>query len=120
MQNNHTSEYGILAALVVAAAVLIDPMHWFMPTMLQMAALAGLVAAFALLAVFLVREEARDEREEQLRQTSGRIGFLAGAGVLVVAIVVQGYLDMLDHWLVYALLAMILGKIGARIWAEKQ
>ncbi len=117
--NTRLSESLIVGALVVAALVLIDPLHWFMPTMLQMAALAGLVAAFALLAVFLVREEARDEREEQLRLSSGRIGFLFGAGVLVVAIAIQGYLDMLDHWLVYALLAMVLGKIGARVWAER-
>jgi uncharacterized membrane protein YccC len=44
------------------------------------------------------------------------IGILAA--VLVVAIVVQGYLDMLDHWLVYALLAMVFGKVAARIYAE--
>lgn len=118
MKHTHLLEYGILAALVVAALILLDPMHWFMPTMLQMAALAGMVAAFAVLAVFLVREEARDEREVHLRSTSGRIGFLLGAGVLVVAIAVQGYMDMLDHWLVYALLAMVLGKIAARLWAE--
>lgn len=120
MKNNHTFEYGILAALVLASIVLVDPMHWFMPTMLQMAALAALVAAFAVLAVFLVREEARDEREEQLRSSSSRTGFLLGAGVLVIAIAVQGYMDMLDHWLVYALLAMVLGKIGARMLAERQ
>jgi hypothetical protein len=118
MKNNHTVEYTILAALVAASFVLLDPLHWWMPTMVQMSALAGLVAAFAVFAVFLVREEARDEREEQLRSRSSRIGFLLGTGVLVLAIAVQAYMDMLDHWLVYALLAMILGKVGARLYAD--
>lgn len=119
MKNNRTVEYTILAALVAASFVLLDPLHWWMPTMVQMSALAGLVTAFAVFAIFLVREEARDEREEQLRSMSGRVGFLLGAGVLVLAIAVQAYMDMLDHWLVYALLAMVLGKIAARAWTEQ-
>jgi hypothetical protein len=118
MKTPSLTESAILFVLLVLAVILIDPMHWFMPTMIQMAALAGLVAVFAVLATFLVREQVRDEREEQLRSDSSRIGFLLGAGVLVVAIVVQGYLDMLDHWLVYALLAMVFGKVAARISAE--
>ncbi len=117
--NTRLYEYLILGALVLSALVLVDPLHIFMPTMFQMAALAALVAAFALLTTFLVREEARDEREVQLRSTSGRIGFLLGAGVLVAGIAVQGFMDMLDQWLVYALLAMVLGKIVARVWAER-
>jgi hypothetical protein len=119
MKNNHLLEYSILGALAFASFVLLDPLHWWMPSMVQMTALAGLVAAFAVFAAFLIREGAQDEREEQLRSTSGRTGFLLGAGVLVVGIAVQGYLDMLDHWLVYALLAMIFGKIAARIYAER-
>jgi hypothetical protein len=118
MKTPSLTESLILVVLLVLALILIDPMQWFMPTMIQMAALAGLVAAFAVLATFLVREEVRDEREEQLRSSSSRIGFLLGASVLVVSIVVQGYLDMLDHWLVYALLAMVFGKVAARIYAE--
>ncbi len=118
MKNNHITESIILGVLAALSVVLLDPFHWWMPNMMQMTALAGLVAAFAVFATFLVREEARDEREVQLRSTSGRIGFLFGAGVLVAGIAVQGYLDMLDHWLVYALLAMVFGKIMARIYAE--
>lgn len=119
MNDNRLAEWGILAVLAILAIVIIDPLHWWMPSMMQMAALAGLVAAFGALAVVLVRESARDEREEQLRSHSGRIGFLLGAGVLVVAIAIQGYLDMLDPWLVYALLAMVFGKIAARAIAER-
>lgn len=118
MNDNRLAEWIILAALAVLAVVLVDPLHWWMPSMLQMAALAGLVAAFGALSVLLVREGARDEREAALRSQSGRIGFLLGAGVLVVAIAIQGYLDMLDPWLVYALLAMVFGKIAARAVAE--
>ncbi len=109
---------GVVAVLVVASVILADPMHWFMPTMLQVLALSAIVVAFAAFAVFLVRECARDEREAALRATSGRIGFLVGAGVLVAAIAVQGYLDMLDPWLVYALAAMVCGKVAARVYAE--
>lgn len=120
MHANRTVEYVIIAALVAAAFVLLDPLHWWMPTMLQMSALALLVAAFAALAAFLVREEARDEREAQIRSSSGRTGFLLGAGVLVAAIAAQAFMDMLDPWLIYALLAMVAGKVGARIYLERE
>jgi drug/metabolite transporter (DMT)-like permease len=119
MNDNRWLEYVILVALVGVALVLLDPMHWWMPSMVQMAALAGLVAVFAVLAAILVRDSARDEREQQLRSSSGRVGFLVGAGVLVIAIVWQGFLDMLDPWLVYALVAMVCGKIVARVYAEQ-
>ena len=54
-----------------------------------------------------------------LRMLSGRIGYLAGASVLVIAIAVEGFHGAADPWLILALLAMLLGKLFVRGWADR-
>ena len=48
-----------------------------------------------------------------------RNAFLAGAAVLTLGIVIQGYTHAVDPWLVIALIVMIVVKIGTRIWSDK-
>ena len=81
--------------------------------------LGALVGAFGLMAVFILRERARDEREESHRALAGRIAFLAGASVLIIAIVLQGLHGEVDPWLATALGAMILSKIGVRAYSDR-
>ncbi len=60
-----------------------------------------------------------DERDALHRTLAGRNAFLAGSGILTLAIVIQGYTHSVDPWLVLALIAMIVVKIGTRIWSDK-
>jgi uncharacterized membrane protein YfcA len=65
---------------------------------------------FALFAIFIWREKARDEREALHTQQAGRVGFLIGAGVLVLGILYETHQGIIDWWLLIALTAMIFGK----------
>ncbi len=77
--------------------------------------LIGLVLAFCFFAVFVWKERALDEREEQQRLMTGRIGFLAGAGLLVAGIIIQTLRHELDTWLVITLSGMVLAKLLTRL-----
>jgi len=81
--------------------------------------LAGIVVIFAIIAGFILKENTRDEREEVHKMKAGRIGYMTGAAVLVIAIVVQGVYEMaVEPWIVIALFAMIVSRIGATLWSE--
>jgi len=74
---------------------------------------------FGLFASFILREKVVDERDGFHRTLAGRNAFLAGAGVLTLGIVIQGYSHAVDPWLVVALVGMIVVKIGTRAWSDK-
>ena len=107
---------GILVALLLVIA---NPFHVWMPSMMVMLILVCLFAAFSVFAVFMLREHPRDEREALHRMLAGRVGFLSGAGVLTVAIIVEELQETLDIWLVIALVVMIVAKMGARMYSDR-
>jgi hypothetical protein len=107
----------ILALLVV---LILNPYDFWMPTMTHMALLGGAIVAFGLYAVFILREESHDEREEMHRMHAGRAAYLVGAGILTLGILYQSYTDTLDVWLVLSLVAMILGKIATRFYSDRR
>ncbi len=108
-----------LFALVAAAFFLLDPMYLQMPENIHMATLACVVVLAGLFAAFVLSEGGGDEREEMHRAFAGRIAFFLGALALIVGITVQTFAHALDPWLVYALVAMIAGKVVARIIASR-
>jgi len=119
MKNNLIE--GVLAlVLVVLAVLLINPMHLWMPDTGAMLVLVLAVAAAAAWGIFVMREQAGDEREEAHRAAAGRAAFLAGGAVLVIGIVVEELSHSLDPWLVYALVAMVLAKYASRLWSERR
>ncbi len=118
MKNNH-KEISSTIALVVVAILLLNPFHFWMPDMVVICMLASILALFGLFASFVLRETVIDERDSQHRTLAGRNAFLAGSGVLTVAIVVQGYTHSVDPWIVSALIVMVVVKIGSRIWSDK-
>ena len=103
---------------VVLALLILNPFHFWMPTMMHMVVLAVAVIAFSVFAVFVVRERAHDEREDLHRMFAGRAAFLLGASVLMVGIVVQSVASSPDPWLIAALLAMIFGKMIAHMYSS--
>ena len=104
-------------AVCVLALFLLNPMGLWMPTMAHMTMLALAAAAFAVFIVFILRECVADERDEIHRSAAGRAAFLAGSAILIIGIAVQSASHRVDPWLVIALIAMVVGKVGARIWS---
>ena len=89
-----------------------------MPMNISVLAIALLIVLFLAYASTIWKEHAQDEREEHHRLLAGRFGYLMGAGVLVVAAVVQLAQHELDHWIVVALVSMILSKTIARLYFQ--
>lgn len=116
---NNLKETIVTVALVVIAVALLNPFHFWMPDMMVMGMLAIVLALFGVFASFILRENTVDERDSQHRTLAGRNAFLAGAGVLTLGIVFQGYTHAVDPWLVIALVTMVVVKIGTRIWSDR-
>ncbi|MSU73591.1 hypothetical protein EXS56_00425 [Candidatus Kaiserbacteria bacterium] len=105
--------------LVVLVVLVLNPFHFWMPMPLQMMVLGATIAAFGVVAGFVVRERAGDERDVAHRMRAGRVAFLAGTAVLVVGIVVQSFMHQVDSWLVGALAVMVVAKMLARAYEDR-
>lgn len=105
----------ILVGLLIA---LINPFHAWMPNMIQLTLIASTVAAFGVFTIFVLREDAQDEREVVHRMNAGRAAFLSGAFVIILGIIIQGLFYTVDTWLVAALVIMTIVKIGVRLYSD--
>jgi hypothetical protein len=106
------------AAVLFLAALLLNPFHFWMPGMAQMAMLGSLLVAFAVLSVYLLQEKGGDEREAAHRMLAGRAAFFVGSLILVIGITAESMHGTPNPWLVLALAGMILGKAGARLYSD--
>lgn len=118
MKNKTLKETVISSALIIITILLLNPFNFWMPNVVVMCMLAIILVLSAIFASFILREKSIDEREEQHKSFAGRHAFLAGSGVLMLGIVVQGYNHLIDPWLVIALITMIFVKIFTRIWSD--
>ena len=116
---NNIKETIITVCLIVIAILLLNPFHFWMPDMVVMAMLVVALVLFGIFASFILREKSFDEREDQHKTLAGRNAFLAGSGVLMIGIIIQGYTHSVDPWLVIGLIVMILVKIATRMWSDK-
>lgn len=116
---NNLKETVVTLALIFIAILLLNPSNFWMPDMVVMCMLAIVLALFGIFASFILREDSIDEREAQHKSFAGRNAFLAGSGVLTLGIVLQGYTHTVDPWLVFALIVMVVTKIGTRIWSDR-
>ncbi|HSH55721.1 MAG TPA: hypothetical protein VK983_02760 [Candidatus Limnocylindrales bacterium] len=101
----------MIGAVAIASLLLTSNIFSFMPSTLVMILIAVFVAAFSLFAVLIWRESPRDEREAQILLSSDRLGFLSGAVVLSIALVVESLQHHSTNLLAMALSAMILSKL---------
>lgn len=116
---NNLLETLVTTCLIVLAILLLNPFHFWMPDMMVVVMLAVTLGLFGVFASFILRERMTDERDGLHRTLAGRNAFLAGSGVLTLAIVVQGYTHSVDPWLVITLITMIIVKIMTRMWSDK-
>jgi cobalamin synthase len=104
----------VVSCLLLSSTVLAS----FMPSSLVMVAVAIFVAAISLFVVVIWRENPRDEREAHILLSSDRLGFLAGAVVLSLGLVVQSLRHESTNVLALALTAMILGKLFGKYFQK--
>lgn len=120
MKNEFINEVLVGIILLVLALGILNPFGIWMPGEVEMTVLFLTVVVFAIFAVFVWREKAQDEREEHLRMVASRLSWLTGSGVLLLALVVQGFAHSIDSWIVYALIAMIATKVIARVYVRRK
>lgn len=113
------SELLIALFLVLIAFAFINP-YW-MPMGLMSTILCIFAGLFVAFVIFIWREKRGDEREVHLRNVAGRIGYLAGALILVLGIIFEALKNHeVNTWLITALIAMIVAKIFGFMWAKRK
>jgi putative flippase GtrA len=90
-----------------------------MPPTVVMLAVVALILVFGLFSIYVWKERKGDERETYLKILSGHFAFLTGSFILVLAIAYQELNHILDPWLVYALIGMIIAKIISQYLSNK-
>ena len=118
MKNNFIKEIFVSVVMIGLSVLLLNPTGFWMPDMMVMSMLAGILVLFGLFASFILRERVVDERDSLHRTFAGRNAFLVGSMALICGIVVEGYHDSVDPWLIVTLTLMLSVKIGTRIWTD--
>lgn len=108
----------IAAALVALLLLLTDPFMLYMPPMAVMVVMVAVVALMLVWGVFVLYEQAHDEREVAHRMHSGRIAYLIGIAVLTAAFVIQSLAHALDPWIAATLGAMVISKVVMHIYLD--
>jgi hypothetical protein len=117
MNNTHL-HIAVGVVLAFFLLTLADLVPFWMPMMGEMTALLVVSILMLVWAGFILQESAHDERELVLTMKSGRIAYLAGLGVLLLALIVQGYAHAIDPWIAGTLAVMVLAKLSARLYLE--
>lgn len=105
-------------AIFIIAIIFLNPGHLAMPDSIISLLILGLIVAFLTFAGLVLKEKSADERESLHILKAGRLSYITGVGVLVVAIVFQALEHEVDPWLVIALCTMTLSKIVSRIYSR--
>lgn len=107
----------IAMVLTLGLLVLIaNPWYMWMPPMMVMTLAGLLLLALIVYAVFIVREQARDEREEYHRLMISRMTLLTTSTVLVIGMIVGLFQEQVDPWLAVALAVLIATKTVGSLW----
>ena len=118
MKNNLVKEVISSCLIVFLVFWLVNPFHFWMPTMLQMTLTIILILIFSIFAHFVWKESAQDERDELHRFIADRTAYLTGSAMLIVAFIVQSIHHMIDPWIAVTLAVCILAKIGGSMFAR--
>ena len=119
MKNNILGFEVLLSLLLLSSLFfLFDPFHMLMLTMAQMVVLCVVAILFSAYSIFLFKEHTQDEREVHHRYIGNRYGYLLGSGVLVIAIISEKLAHHSIGWLLFALSAMVIGKLFGLLYAR--
>ncbi len=119
MKNNALQ---IVVALVLAFFLLAlgDFLPFWMPDMDEMIILLVVTLLLLVWAGFVMYEKAVDEREVMLRMNAGRVSYLAGIATLTIALVIQGFAHVIDPWIILTLCVMVISKLVARLYLDRE
>ncbi len=117
---NLRGEIAVAIGLLILLFVIFNPWSVFMPGYAVMGLLVGIVALFAVFAIFFWNEGRGDEHERFYRFFADRVAYLLGSGLLLVAIIIEELSHALDPWLLFALAAMIIGKVAGLIYGKNK
>jgi uncharacterized membrane protein len=107
-------------AIVIALVLLINPFNFLMTSALTLTLIMILAVTVIAFAIFIWREKPHDEREALHGLMAGRISYLIGGSVLVLAIIVESVQHRLDHWLAITLGAMVVTKLIVSAWIRRK
>ena len=116
---NTVISYSIVALMVILLFTITDPFMYWMPNMMQTAALTLAAALLVVFAGLILREGAGDEREMLHRMRAGRAAFLSGIATLTIALVYQGFTHTIDLWIPLTLGIMVGAKLITRVRADR-
>lgn len=119
MKNKNIKEIITSLLLIILAILILNPFSFWMPNMMLLTILALIFILFGIYTSFIFKEKAFDEREEKHRMFADRNAFLAGSTVLIIGMIIEAYTYMVDKWIVFALIIMVLTKIITRLWSER-
>jgi protein-S-isoprenylcysteine O-methyltransferase Ste14 len=108
----------VAVTLCFLLLVLADLVPFWMPMMGEMVALLIVVVLLLIWGGYVMQEDARDEREVELKMRSGRVAYLGGLSFLMLALIVQGLNHAIDPWIAGALAVMVGAKLLARLYIE--
>ena len=114
------AEFILPFILLVVLASLVWPYGFGGGHAMVMARQGILLSGFIVFALWIWREQSLDEREELHRMLIGRVAYLVGSGILIAGIVVQSLGGIVDRWLVYSLMGMVLVKVVGSVWARRR
>ncbi len=80
---------------------------------------ACLILALVVITIVFWSERASDEREKMHRMMADRVGFLVGAGSIVVVIIVQTLQHKAESLFSVVLFAMLIAKILGHVWGRR-
>ncbi len=121
MKNNQfLSETIISVVLIVLLVLFLNPFNFLMPPPFLSMIVVVLIAIFGMFIAVVWKEQVSDEREGLHRMIAGRFAFLVGSSILVVGIIVQALHHISDPWLIYALVGMLIAKIGGMLYGQKK
>ncbi len=120
MKNNlpNLSEWLLGTAIVAALLLLINPFNILMTSALTLTVIMILAVTVIAFAVFVWREQPRDEREALYGLKAGHVSYFIGGAVLALAIIIQSIQHDLDQWLAVALGAMVITKLIVSAWSR--
>lgn len=105
-------------AIILIALTFLTSSTLTMPATVASMMLILLILAFLSFAALLWKEKPADERESLHALLAGRISFLVGVGVLVIAVIVQATMHNIDTWLILTLCTMVVTKIVLLIYSK--
>lgn len=110
----------IVAAVILVAllATISDPFMLWMPPEAGMAAFLFLAVLMSAWVGLIMYEKVTDERDALHRMYAGHIAYLSGIVILTVALVTQGLSHSIDPWITAALAAMVVAKLGTRLYSD--